>query len=410
MRSLVSLGILVLGACVARPLELAEVQAESSARASLPSAEGRSDACVPLDGDSTSCCPSRLGLDPQLVRERCGWSEYLGERREISCVHAFRDRRGERVELRVTGILGLGFARALELLEASFVEIDGVEREVWKAEPEGGEISRVAYEGDSWALVGGWPDPRRVSWRTRDCADEAMLVVLGQMSAAPIDPAGATAVPEFDLDPDEPIDRAGLLADRSASTYDVTDSRLPDDAPAFAEAVIDRAAANDLAGFSSLLAPEARWGLPDRRQLGGRPIGSSTSDAGPALVALRQAAVRMTTGAAPDCPAPDRRMRAALARGEYPQWCFWLSDDGLDVIALSLRSIEGQVRLEYLGVFPRRPTEPLGVIGEPPPPPLSPRPSIHCGDPHHHDLVRCPELAEPEPETQLNQRPASTIR
>jgi hypothetical protein len=409
MRSLVVLGIITLAACVTPTPQVAEIPAEPTPTPT-PQSGARSDACVPLDGDPANCCPSRLGLDTELIRDRCGWTEYLGERSESSCLHVFRDAQGAAVELRVVPIVGLELARAIELHEAGFVDVE-LAREVWPVSEAGGEITWTSHEGRNWAFVPGWPQPRRVSWLDDDCADDPMRVVLQAMSRAPVDPAGAVALPEFDVDLDTPVALAGLLLDRPTHDRDATTLRLPDDAPVFAEAVLDRAAADDLAGLFDLLLPGARWGLPDRRQLGGRPIGSTLDDARPGFVALRRAAARLTD-ATLTCPVPDRRMRSAIARGEHPQWCFWVSADELDVLALALRSVDGHARLEYLGVFPERPSEWTKTVGEPPPPPLRPAAPVVCGDPHHHDVVRCPELAEPEesPPDQANQRPASTMR
>jgi hypothetical protein len=392
MRSLVALGIITLAACVARPVEDAAIPAESLATPAALVDVG-SDACVPLDGDPASCCPSRLGLDTAQVRDRCGWAEYLGERSELACVHVFRDAQGQTIELRVTPILGLGLAQALALHDTGLLDLE-VTREVSPASATGGEITRITHAGRSWAFVPGWPQGRRVSWLADDCADDRMLAVLRSMSEAPVDPAGAIALPRWSIDLEAPVELAGLLLDRPVPSRDAAALRLPDDAPAFAEAVLDRAAADDLAGLLGLLTPDARWGLPDRRQLGGRPIGSTLEQARPSFVALRRSAARLTD-ATSTCPEPDRRLRAALVRGEHLQWCYWVSADGFDILALGLRSIDGHARLEYLGVFPERPSELITTIGEPPPPPLLPAVPVVCGDPHHHDPLRCPEPAEP---------------
>ncbi len=409
MRSLVGLGLFTIGACVAPSVQLVEpVDQADVGEASAPVEIRTDEPCVPLDGNPATCCPSRLGLDPEFVRDRCGWSEYVGERSEISCVHGFRDRLGEPVELRVTPIVGLTLARALELHATSFDDLDPLDLERWSLAADG-EIVTTTQAGRVWAFIPGWPAPRRVTWLTRDCPDERMLEVLGRMSEAPIDPAGTIALPQFEIDTSvAPLAMTGLLVGRPLATADLSGLRLPDDAPEFANAVLDRVAANDLAGFVDLLAPDARWGLPDRRQLGGRPIAPR-----PSFIALGQAAARMAN-AGVQCPEPDRRLRAALCRGELSQWCFWVSDDGLDILALSLRSIAGQPRLEYLGVFPQRPTAWTEVVGEPPAPPMTPRVPVTCGDPHHDDPVRCPEPieipADVLEQSQPNQRPASTIR
>jgi hypothetical protein len=90
-------------------------------------------------------------------------------------------------------------------------------------------------------------------------------------------------------------------------------------------------------------------------------------------------------------------MRQALQRGEHLQWCFWISDDGLDVLGLALRSHAGAAKLEYLGLFPQRPAGLLEVRGEPPSPPPTPAAPLECGDPHARDARRCDPPPDLEP-------------
>lgn len=415
MRSLASLG-LVLAGCLARPSEPSE-----PAPAPLPIpppppalASPGEPACVPEGGDAARCCPSRLGFDPGLVRERCGWSSYLGERAELACVHAFTDATGERVEVFVTPLVGLDLAHALAIHMAGLTSVGAAEPERWTAGEQGGELVVSEHEGFAWAFVPGWPALRRVGWARASCSDEAMLALLRTMSDAPPQRAGERPLPDMPIDLDAPVALTGLLADRSARASDATALVLPEAAPRFADALLELAARDELDGYLALLAPAARWGLPDRRQLGGRPIAGSTSEARTSFVALRRAAARLPTTTKLACPQPSRRARQALQRGEQLQWCFWISDDGLDVLALGLRSVDGFARLDYLGVFPEPPGEPVFTRGEPPPPPSTPPVPIDCDDPHTRDPDVCapPEPVDPalDPAAYENQRPASTMR
>ncbi|HVI02695.1 MAG TPA: hypothetical protein VM869_28545, partial [Enhygromyxa sp.] len=175
---------------------------------------------------------------------------------------------------------------------------------------------------------------------------------------------------------------------------------LPRSAELLVDALLHAAITNDLERFTALLDPNARIGLPDRRQLGARAI-LGRNDPAAALAQLRDAAARFPIDAALRCPILDRRVKPRVRRGETLMWCVVISDDGLDLLAFGLRGRvhedEGETdgRVAYLGLFPVRPEAPLTIPGEPPPPPIVPTPELVCGDPHARAY---PELCpEPEP-------------
>lgn len=391
------LALLLLG-CLARPSEASTPAPLAAPEPLTPppslAVPEHELGCVPEGGDASRCCPSRLGFDPALALARCGWSSYLGEHAELACVHAFTDAQGERVEVFVVSLVGLALARALELHAAGLGEhASPLER--W-TDAAGGELITSEHEGFAWAFVAGWLSPRRVAWSTAQCELGSMLEVVRAMSRSAPEPGGEQPLPPLAVDVDAPADRVGLLArTHEAITPDAL--RLPDDAPRVAAALLDALARDDLDAYLALLAPAARWGLPDRRQLGGRAIGNTREAARTSFVAFAHAAARLPSSSEVRCPMPSRRMRQALQRGEHLQWCFWISDDGLDVLTLALRSHAGVAKLEYLGLFPERPSGLLEVRGEPPPPPLTPAAPLECGDPHARDAQRCAPPPDVEP-------------
>jgi hypothetical protein len=383
--------------CLARPSEVTPTPVAAPERLVTPQVAAPPEhevGCVPEGGDMTRCCPSRLGFDPALALARCGWSSYLGEHAELACVHAFTSATGERVEVFVASLVQLELARALELHVAGLGE-HAPPLERW-TDAAGGELITSEHEGFAWAFVAGWASPRRVAWSTAQCELGPMLEVVRAMSRSAPEASGEQPWPPFEIDVDARAQRTGLLAHTHESS-DPAALRLPDDAPRVAAALLDALARDDLDAYLALLAPSARWGLPDRRQLGGRAIGSTPDTARTSFVALAHAAARLPSGSEVRCPVPSRRMRQPLQRGEHLQWCFWISDDGLDVLTLALRSHAGVAKLEYLGLFPGRPDALLEVRGEPPPPPPTPVAPLECGDPHARDTRRCAPPPDAEP-------------
>jgi hypothetical protein len=314
-------------------------------------------------------------------------------------VHRFSAGDGTLHELRITPLLERTLAEAIALHESGELG-----RDHHSETPAGYEgIWWSAVGGRRWAFVAGWSPVRRLTWDERACAPERMLPVLASMAAAAEDPRAGVLVPR-PLAPTQtsaiPRDSPSLVERRLAPPEHPRRYRLPRDASALVEDLLAAAIAEDLDGFTRLLAADARLGLPDRRELGSRSI----ARIGPEL-ALRQllaAAARLPATTVLHCPSVDRRVAPAVARGEATLWCMWISDDGLDLLAFGLR---GQVederadaRVTYLGLFPDRPLAPLIIPGEPPPPPVVPIPELVCGDPHAREVSELVCPSEPSPE------------
>jgi hypothetical protein len=394
---LLGLGLAVLG-CDPGP----SVTAEPSEPAAIEPSSVPGDRCVRFAGEPTDpelhglarahavrCCPSDYGFDPQLARDVCGFAEYLGESEELACVHRFRADDGQLHELRISPILDLELERAVALHEQSTEPA---------VAPQGlPELRWSAVEGRRWAFVPGWSIVRRLGWDEATCAPDRMLPVLARMRAAANDPAAAVVLPRLhEQTASETPPAESLLARPLAEPQAERSYPLPRSAEELIDDLLRAAITDDPEAFAALLEPDARIGLPDRRQLGARAV---LPDPKPAMHQLRDAAARFPIDTPLRCPSLDRRVEPQVARGEAMMWCFFISDDGLDLLAFGLRGraleTDADARVAYLGVFPIRPRAILSVPGEPPSPPVVPMPELVCGDPHAREYPGvCPE---PEP-------------
>jgi hypothetical protein len=358
--------------------------------------------CVPFTGDDRdpslrgsprteppSCCESSYGFDPLLAARSCELAEYLGESEELACVHRFLDHRGFLHELRVTPIFGLELDAAIALHESG--EFDETHTADWLTEPKNAWLSQTPAR--RWALVSGWSATRRLTWTPEACDNEAMLPVILAMADAPEQGDIQTPLPRFSFD--EHVPTSGSLLDQYARVSGEPGRHpLPDRATALVEASLHAAAHERLEDFVAHLHADARWGLPDRRELAGRPILADRGVA--AMAALRRSAARLPEGLALHCPELDRRTVPLVRRGEATMWCIWVSDNHLDVLVFALRGRsdagDADAKISYIGLFPDAPLGPVIVPGEPPPPPVRARPPIICGDPHAVDYPGlCPD-------------------
>jgi hypothetical protein len=345
------------------------------------------------------CCEADFGFDPQLVANSCGFVAYHGESEELACVHRFEDAQGQTREFRLTAVVDLGFEGAIALHEAGEFGEDHVAGFL----PEQPELWMSSTAARHWVLIPGWPATRRLSWERGACDAGDMLGVLTAIAAAPAPIGMVTPLPRIEPQ----IEIATIEADSLLARYaeppkqpERTHYPLPRAARALIEHTLHAAATSSLASFTDAFVAGARWGLPDRRQLSARAImrdGGTT-----AMTALRHAAARLPAALDLHCPELDRRVIPAVRTGEALMWCVWASADGLDLLVFALRGriVDGMAdaKIEYLGLFPNRPTHALRIPGEPPPPPPRPLPTIICGDPHALDYPeQCPP-AQRDPE------------
>jgi hypothetical protein len=142
---------------------------------------------------------------------------------------------------------------------------------------------------------------------------------------------------------------------------------LPFQAQRLAIALLIIAAKDRPEDLPLVLADDARWGYPDRRQFGAVPVFGP--DGGESfLVALRTAAQRL--------PAKSRWKTAPVAPGVQPfvrsgAEPMWISvGAGADAIILRERVVGGTAQIDYIGFFVEPPAEPMHVYGRPAIPPL----------------------------------------
>lgn len=126
---------------------------------------------------------------------------------------------------------------------------------------------------------------------------------------------------------------------------------------------------DDPESLRRLFSDNATWGVPDRRKIGARPIYTADDPLGVEfLTAFRSASMRFKKRARFTLePLPGFEMFAAT--GAEPVWASYASDDGLDIIGLRLIMERGQLKIDYVGFFVERPSNPIRVpnAGDPPP-------------------------------------------
>ena len=179
------------------------------------------------------------------------------------------------------------------------------------------------------------------------------------------DPATAVDVPQGDH----------LLSAHRAAADEFRAARagweLPTDAGRIVAAVLGTAATGRTEGLRHLLTDDARWGLPDRRELLARPI--FAGDEGQTfLAAFVRAASRFEGRANVECPPLIPAFHALVSSGAEPLWCVIRDQEGFDLLVFRLRSRSGQPWIDYVGFYEHRPLGPVRVPGGPPPPPILP--------------------------------------
>lgn len=150
---------------------------------------------------------------------------------------------------------------------------------------------------------------------------------------------------------------------------------LPFQAKTMVVELLIAAAKDDPQQLLSLLTDNARWCLPDRRELRARPIASDEDPLGlEFLSAFRTAASRFSKKASFTCTPLQPGWQIFAASGAEPVWCSYASSDGLDVLAFRLIVQGGELKTDYIGLFPQRQTTSLRVVGVGDAPPTTPYP------------------------------------
>lgn len=156
--------------------------------------------------------------------------------------------------------------------------------------------------------------------------------------------------------------------------------QLPYQAKRIVVSLLAAAAEDRIEDLPLLLAPDARWGLPDRRQIESRPV--FAGDGGATFFdAFRSAAARFKgrdraqpggRSATFVCPPMPPGPEDAVRSGAEPYWCYFVSGDRLDLLVFRLMVERGRAWITYVGLFPTRPSGPVAVARDDAPPPLAP--------------------------------------
>jgi hypothetical protein len=123
-------------------------------------------------------------------------------------------------------------------------------------------------------------------------------------------------------------------------------------------ALVSTAASDRLEDLALALTPDARWGLPDPRRFGSRPI--FDDDHGAAfLAAFRAAAQRFPKGSTYHTQPLTDGAQGVVRIGAEPYWTYWVN--GRDRIYLRMIVYRGRPYIDYVGFFESLPEEPLHV-------------------------------------------------
>src|SRR5688500_13899078 len=120
------------------------------------------------------CCKAEYGFDAQQVQEACGFELYLGESFQYSCGYYFHKTGGLPSWFRMSFLPGATPAIAADAHDRKLrraakdeslksTPVPGVEGALWSG-----------HDGLRWAFLPGWKQVRQLSWRDRECSDEAM--------------------------------------------------------------------------------------------------------------------------------------------------------------------------------------------------------------------------------------------
>lgn len=162
--------------------------------------------------------------------------------------------------------------------------------------------------------------------------------------------------------------------------------QLPYQAKLIVVNLLGVAARDRIEDLPHYMTEDARWGLPDRREIDARPI--LTEDDGVAfLTAFRNAATRFAGRIRDDessgpqstqksatfaCPPMLPAVELLVRNGAEPMWCYFNSHDKLDWLVFRMVVRDGRARVDYVGLFEERPTAHVVVERTDKPPPVVP--------------------------------------
>ena len=175
--------------------------------------------------------------------------------------------------------------------------------------------------------------------------------------------------------------------------------RLPTNAKTIIVDLLMAAGKDDPHHMLELLTLDAAWGVPDRREVRGRPISTDEDPLGiEFLTALRAAASRLADKASFSCKPLQPYWGQLADSGAEPMWCSYNSKDGLDLIVFRLVKERGALAIDYVGLFANRQPRATYMPGAGLAPPITPYSKLPVSlAPHKKSAKAKTEADEPIP-------------
>ncbi len=163
-------------------------------------------------------------------------------------------------------------------------------------------------------------------------------------------------------------------AERKATPLDKrSDWSLPTNAKTVIVELLVAASHDDVEHVRNVLTDNARWGMPDRRELQAQPVFSKQDPLGlEFLTGFRNVTSRLKKKAGFNCRPMQPGWELLVANGAEPMWCSYQSDDGFDLLAFRLVTIAGEPKIDYVGFMRERPEGFIRAANVGDPPPLTP--------------------------------------
>lgn len=213
--------------------------------------------------------------------------------------------------------------------------------------------------------LGGCETPHSAGFsKVRAAPEKGVSGAAAGAAARPLPEGSAEGLPEHLLH--EYADRQPA-PESEVSTWD-----LPGKSKRLVVELLVLAARDQVDGLQRVMTQQARWGIPDRREFEARPV-FADDDGRAFLDTLRQVAARLGRKENLNCP-PIMPPAAQnyVRNGAEPMWCFYSSNDGLDILAFKLILEGGSARIDYVGLHPERPAGMIPPRTGAPPPPMTP--------------------------------------
>jgi len=168
-------------------------------------------------------------------------------------------------------------------------------------------------------------------------------------------------------------------AERPLITGDETRQwELPFQAKRIVVGLMIAAAKDDPSQLERIVSRDARWGPPDRREIGSKPVFDPESGSKEFFEVLRSVTARFPAKTVFNCPPMPNAAQYYVRNGAEPMWCFYMnrSSPQPDVLAVRMAINSGQPKIDFIGMFDTPPSQEelmrLRALRDPAPP-LNPR-------------------------------------